>query len=161
MRKPRLLPLLLLTALFAQACETEVREANIDQDKYIDDYITRTFPDNPVHRGKGTVRVVLTEGIAGGSVIERGDSVYLFYAGFTFGQSGPQNQFVLDSGMVRVGGGQLIRGLEEGLAGARLGEESLIFFSADDGYGSSPLGLVPANSALMFDVGVGAIKKNP
>ena len=62
--------------------------------------------------------------------------------------------------MVRVGSGDLIRGLERGLPGARLGEEALILFSADDGYGSQALGLVPENSALLFDVGVAGIKKN-
>ena len=51
-----------------------------------------------------------------------------------------------------------VSGLEPG---ARLGEEALILFSADDGYGSQPVGLVPANTALLFDVGVALIKKNP
>ena len=57
-------------------------------------------------------------------------------------------------------GPKLIHGLEDGLSGARLGEEALIIFSGDDGYGNDAVGLVPANSALLFDVCVGAIKKN-
>ena len=111
------------------------------------------------HNG-GASRVVLVQGPQGAPVIERGDSVYLFYAGYTFGQRGPETQFVLDSAMIRFGSGDLIKGLERGLEGARQGEEALVFFSADDGYGSQAVGLVPENTALLFDVGVAWIKKN-
>jgi FKBP-type peptidyl-prolyl cis-trans isomerase len=160
MLKTRFRLLLMLTVLLAPACQTEFRQANIDQDKYIDSYVSKNFADNPVYVQGGSVRVVLTEGAAGAPVIEKGDSVYLFYAGYVFGQNGPETQFVLDSGMVCVGKGKLIRGLDDGLSGARLGEEALVIFSGDDGYGNDAVGLVPANSALLFDVGVGAIKKN-
>ncbi|MBQ6958310.1 MAG: FKBP-type peptidyl-prolyl cis-trans isomerase [Bacteroidales bacterium] len=160
--KLRSLLLLALAVLPVLACESEVREANINQDKYIDNYITATFGDTAtVFRNGGTTRVVLEEGPAGAPVIERGDSVYLYYAGYTFSQRGPEIQFVLDSGMVRVGSGKLIKGLENGLPGARLGEEAVILFSADDGYGNQAVGLVPANTALLFNVGVAMIKKNP
>ena len=157
----RLSIVLALSALFALACQSEVRETNIDQDKAIDDYISSKYKDNAVYRNGGASRVVLIEGPEGAPVIERGDSVYLYYAGYVFTRSGPTSQFVLDSGMFLAGSGKLIKGLEDGLPGARLGEESLILFSADDGYGSTAMGLVPENSALLFDIGVGAIKKNP
>ena len=152
--------LLILSVLLTAACQTEVREAYINQDKYIDTYVSNNFADNPVYHEGGVVRVVLVEGLAGAPVIERGDSVYLYYAGYTFGQNGPETQFVLDSGMVCVGKGKLIRGLDDGLTGARLGEESLILFSGEHGYGTSAVGLVPENAALLFDVGVAEIKKN-
>ncbi len=148
------LPLLLLAA-----CDPAAREANVNQDKYIDDYITAKFPDNTVYREDGVCRVVITPGPASAPVVERGDSVYLYYAGYTFGQNGPEVQFTLDSTKVRIGS-DLIRGLEKGLPGALLGEESLVIFSADDGYGSSQVGLVPENTALMFDVIIADIKKN-
>jgi len=153
--------LLAVSVFLAFACASEVRETNIDQDKYIDSYISSNYADSLVYRNGGASRVVLVRGPEGSPAIEQGDSVYLFYAGYIFGQSGPSSQFVLDSGMFRVGAGKLIKGLEDGLPGALLGEESLIFFSADDGYGSTAVGLVPENSALLFDIGVGAIKKNP
>lgn len=159
--KLRSLLFLAFAVLVVLACQSEVREANINQDKFIDDYITAHYSDTAaVFRNGGSSRVVLVEGPAGAPVIERGDSVYLFYAGYTFGQRGPEIQFVLDSGMVLVGSGKLIKGLEDALPGARQGEEALIFFSADDGYGSQAVGLVPENTALLFDVGVAWIKKN-
>ena len=155
--KHRSILFLALVLLPAFACESEVRETNINQDKYI----SSPYADNTVYHNGGSSRVVLTEGPQGAPVIEKGDSVYLYYAGYTFGQRGPETCFVLDSGMVRVGTGDLIKGLEASLPGARQGEEALIFFSADDGYGSQTVGLVPANSALLFNVGVALIKKNP
>ena len=160
MPKTRFRLLLILSVLLTAACQTEVREAYINQDKYIDTYVSNNFADNPVYHEGGVVRVVLVEGPAGAPVIERGDSVYLYYAGYTFGQNGPETQFVLDSGMVCVGKGKLIRGLDDGLTGARLGEEALILFSGEHGYGTSAVGLVPENTALLFDVGVAEIKKN-
>lgn len=158
--KLRLIPVLAFALLPVLACESEVRETNVNQDKYIDSYINDNYAENTVYHNGGSSRVVLIEGPQGAPVIEKGDSVYLFYAGYIFGQSGPETQFVLDSGMVCVGKGKLIRGLDDGLSGARLGEESLVIFSGDDGYGNNAVGLVPANSALLFDVGVAAIKKN-
>ena len=158
--KPRLFFFLAVALLTVLACQSEVREANINQDKYIDDYISSHYAESTVYRNGGAVRIVLVDTLKGVPVIEAGDSVYLFYAGYTFGQKGPETQFVLDSAMIRFGSGDLVRGLEKGLEGARLGEESLIIFSADDGYGSQAVGLVPENSALLFDVGVAWIKKN-
>ena len=157
----RLILFLTLALLPVLACESEVREANVNQDKYIDSYINSHYADNPVYYNGGSSRVVLTEGPQGAPVIEKGDSVYLYYAGYTFGQRGPEICFVVDSGMVRVGTGDLVKGLDVSLPGAQLGEESMIFFSADDGYGSQSVGLVPANTALLFHVGVALIKKNP
>ena len=82
--------LLILSVLLTAACQTEVREAYINQDKYIDTYVSNNFADNPVYHEGGVVRVVLVEGLAGAPVIERGDSVYLYYAGYTFGQAHPR-----------------------------------------------------------------------
>ena len=159
--KLRLFSFLLFSAFLALSCASEVREANINQDKSIDDFISSKYADYTVYHNGGTSRIVLVEGPEGAPVIEKGDSVYLYYAGYIFGNSGPTKQFVLDSGMFLAGAGKLIKGLEDGLPGARLGEESLIVFSADDGYGTTSVGLVPENSALLFDIGVAAIKKNP
>ena len=152
--------LLATVLLIAISCESEVREANINQNKYIDDYIQRQYPDNEIVRYEGAVRVVLTDTLRGVPSVAQGDSVYLYYAGYTFGQNGPTGQFVLDSGMVRVGKGDLITGLDRGLVGAHLGEESLILFPARLGYGTDAVGLVPENTALMFDLVVARIKKN-
>ena len=156
--------LILLTALAAAfaavSCETEVREAIINQDKWIDDYLQANFADREVVRDRGISRVVLVDTLVGVPAIEKGDSTYLYLAGYTFGQGGPGNRFALDSGMFRVGNGDLIQGLDRGLIGAHLGQEAIIVFSSENGYGNQQVGLVPENTALLFDVLVAAIKKN-
>ncbi|MBO4842099.1 MAG: FKBP-type peptidyl-prolyl cis-trans isomerase [Bacteroidales bacterium] len=146
--------------LLALSCESEVREANINQNKYIDDYITKNYSDKEIVRYEGVVRVVLANNLPTSTAIESGDSALLYLNGFTFGQSGPQSQFTCDTAMVRVGKGQLITGLDRGLIGARLGQEALILFPSQLGYGKQTVGLVPENTALLFDVLVAAIKKN-
>ena len=160
MKNLRLLFFLASALSAALACQSETEEANINQDKYIDTYISANFADNTVYREDGVCRVVVLEGAQGAPVVERGDSVYLYYSAFTFTEKGPTAQFAADSGMVRVGTGDLIKGLDTGLAGARLGEEALIIFSADDGFGNQAVGIVPENTALLYDVGIAAIKKN-
>ena len=161
MSRFRLFLSIALAALPALSCESEVREAIINQEKYIDNYISTQYPDNEIYRDGSVSRIVLSAGAPGAPVIEKGDSVYFYYAGFLFSQNGPYSQFVLDSAMVRVGSGDLIRGLDMGLAGARLGEEALILFTSQYGYGTDAVGLVPENTALLFDVAVAAIKKKP
>ncbi|MBR3292714.1 MAG: FKBP-type peptidyl-prolyl cis-trans isomerase [Bacteroidales bacterium] len=151
--------LCLAAALLAYSCESEVREANINQNKYIDDYINSKYSDKEIVRYEGVVRVVLEDSQATSTVIEPGDSVYLYLAGFTFTKNGPEREFTHDSCMVRVGKGDLITGLDRGLIGARLGEESLILFPSNLGYGKHAVGLVPENTALMFDLLVARIKK--
>jgi len=153
--------LCLATALLlALSCESEVREANINQNKYIDDYVTKHYSDKEIVRSEGVVRVVLANNLPVTTIIEPGDSASLYLVGYTFGQNGPESQFTVDSTTVRVGKGDLITGLDRGLLGARLGQESLILFPAQLGYGKQSVGLVPENTALIFDVLVTAIKKN-
>ena len=146
--------------LLALSCESEVREANINQNKYIDDYITKNYSDKEIVRYEGVVRVVLANNLPVSTAIEPGDSAYIHYIGYTFGQNGPESRFTADSAMVRVGKGQLVTGLDRGLIGARLGQEALILFPAQLGYGKQGVGLVPENTALLFDVLVTEIKKN-
>lgn len=159
-RRLLLLLTVLPTALLAASCETEVRESIINQEKYIDDYIQKNYDGFEVVRNQGVSRIVLADTLKGVPTIEKGDSTYLYLVGYTFGQNGPVSAFVRDSGMFRVGTGDLIQGLDRGLAGMHLGAEALVLFSSQYGYGSQPVGLVTENTALLFDVFVAAIKKD-
>lgn len=160
MRRTLFLLLTVLTGTLLAACQTEVREAIVNQEKYIDDYIQKNFQDYEVIRNQGVSRIVLNDTLVGVPAIEKGDSTFLFLAGYTFGQNGPTAEFVRDSGMFRVGSGDLIPGLERGLVGAHLGEECLLIFPSQHGYGNNAVGLVSENTALLFDVFVAAIKKD-
>ena len=51
-------------------------------------------------------------------------------------------------------------GLSRGLPGTRVGQEVLLLFSSQYGYGKDIVGLVPENTALAFDVAVARVIKN-
>lgn len=153
--------LLLSVVLFAASCQSEVREAIIKQEKAIDEYIQRQFPDNPVEYIDGVARVLLADAGSGAlPVAAKNDSLYIYYAGYTFVDGAPTGCFVLDSGMVQIGKGHLIRGLDKGLEGVRQAQEVMLLFSSQYGYGSDKVGLVPENTALLFDVAVARVIKN-
>ena len=157
---PKTILILLSAALLAASCQSEVREANISQEKAIDEYVQKTFPDNPVEHLDGVTRVLIDDVMSGtGALVEKGDSLYIYFAGYTFESGAPATCFVQDSAMVAAGRNDLIRGLDRGLPGTRQGQEVLLLFSSQYGYGTEKVGLVPENTALAFDVAVARVIK--
>lgn len=155
----RRLFILFAAVLLAASCESEVREANVNQEKYIDDYIQAYFADSTVVHIDGITRVLMTDNPYPAPVVEKGDSVLVFYVGYTFAEGGPASRFIQDSATVRIGSGDIIRGLDSGLQGMKQGQEALLLFPSQYGYGTSAVGLVPENTALYFDVTVPLINK--
>lgn len=155
--------LILLTALlFAASCQSEVQEAIINQEKAIDDYVSKTFEESAVTHIDGITRVLIQDfAPASAPQAEKGDSLYIYFAGYTFESGAPATCFTLDSCMVQIGKNDLIRGLDNGLTGVKAQQEVGLFFSSKYGYGTNKVGLVPENTALFFDVAVTRIiKKN-
>lgn len=123
----------------------------------------------------GSTRLVISEGA--GDTLAVGDSVVFDYAGYIF-QSGLGTLFdtnvesisdVLginiynrgfDCGESIVGRGKLIKGLDLGFIGAKIGEQSYIVFPANLGFDNTNIGLVPKMSALIYEVWIKEIKKN-
>ncbi|MDR1343412.1 MAG: FKBP-type peptidyl-prolyl cis-trans isomerase [Prevotellaceae bacterium] len=60
---------------------------------------------------------------------------------------------------VEVGSGKLIAGLDRGLLRMALGEQALLLFPFTLGYGNEHVGLVPSQSALIFNVLVTKVDK--
>lgn len=145
-------------AALAISCTTEIETAVVNQEGDIDRYISSAFSGKEVVRSGGSNRVILSEG--NGRYVEKGDLVQIAYVGYVLGSSGPSQQFAADTATVRVGGGELVKGLDEGLQGAREGEEAAILFTTKEGYFKEAVGLVPEQSALMFDVLIGNIKES-
>ncbi len=93
--------------------------------------------------------------IGSGRKVEIGDKVTVHYTGkltngTKFDSSKDRNQPF----SFKVGGGQVIRGWDEGLALLNIGDKATLTIPANLGYGSRDQGPIPANSTLIFDIEV-------
>ncbi len=108
---------------------------------------------------------------------ETGDSLFFDYAAYVFeggrgmffdtslpdlaesmGLSRDPSEFVPME--IALGRGEVISGLDKGLAGVKEGEHCYVIFSARHGFGNTQTGLVPELSALMYEVWVKKVKKD-
>jgi peptidylprolyl isomerase len=88
-----------------------------------------------------------------GAEAKSGDSVTVDYTGTL------DNGAVFDSSKSRsetfsftLGGGQVIRGWDEGVAGMRAGGVRLLVIPPSLGYGDQDMGKIPPNSTLHFEI---------
>ena len=97
------------------------------------------------------------------TIAKKGDTLVMNYTGRL------ENGTVFDSNIdpkfnhvqpfeFTLGAGQVIAGWDEGLLGMKVGEKKTLTITPDKGYGSQAVGPIPANSTLIFDVELVAIK---
>ncbi|HZZ99155.1 MAG TPA: FKBP-type peptidyl-prolyl cis-trans isomerase [Candidatus Paceibacterota bacterium] len=104
------------------------------------------------------------EGIGSGQAVKSGDTVSVSYTGML------SNGTVFDSNVdpkfghvqpfsFQVGGGQVIKGWDEGLVGMKVGGKRKLIIPPSLGYGDQSVGngLIPPNSILIFEVQVNSI----
>lgn len=176
-----------LFLLSAVSCTKARREDTYNkQEEKIDQYITKnmykTYTEDGesktdtlrvVYRG-GSSRLVTQEGI--GEELAADGTVSFYYAGYTFsGSKSYSSMFTTnhqetaeaakwsltdaDYSLYTLGmkDAELIEGLRHGLTGVKSGEICQILFSGKYAYGKKPLGIVPANSAILFEIWVEAV----
>ena len=92
--------------------------------------------------------------IGTGPVAKQGRKVSISYVGsLTNGQVFDKNQNHSKPLQFRLGTGQVIRGLDIGLEGMKVGGERIITIPPELGYGDKPMGdKIPKNSTLVFDI---------
>lgn len=92
--------------------------------------------------------------IGTGPVAKQGRKVSISYVGsLTNGQVFDKNQNHSKPLQFRLGTGQVIRGLDIGLDGMKVGGERIITIPPELGYGDKPMGdKIPKNSTLVFDI---------
>lgn len=97
---------------------------------------------------------VIKEGT--GPAAKNGDTLTVNYTGTL--TNGTKFDSSLDPGRTpfsfTLGANQVIPGWDQGLLGAKAGEELKLTVPPELGYGSSPNGSIPANSTLIFDITV-------
>ncbi|TCV88930.1 FKBP-type peptidyl-prolyl cis-trans isomerase [Sulfurirhabdus autotrophica] len=90
-----------------------------------------------------------------------GKMVSVHYTGWLFDASAPKNRGTkFDSSVdrgepftFRLGGGQVIRGWDEGVAGMKVGGKRTLTIPPEMGYGANGAGgVIPPNATLIFDV---------
>ena len=164
------------------ACTKEKREATYNSqedkiEKYIssnmyktttEDGTSRTDTLRVVYNG-GASRLVTTEGL--GEELTSEGTVSFYYAGYTFsGSKSYSNMFMTNHEetakaakwelegasyepvVLNMKDTGLLTGLRDGLIGVRSGENCQILFSGKYGFGQKPFGIIPAESALLFEI---------
>ena len=175
--------LILLLCICSVSCVKEKREATYNsQEEKIDQYINKNMYRKSIVNGKevtdtltvvyrgGSSRLVTQEGA--GEELRTDGTVSIYYAGYTFSgskgtlfatnhQETGEKWGLTDADyspyIVDMRKTELIEGLRQGLTGVKSGEICQILFSGKYAYGKKPLGIIPANSAILFEIWVQAV----
>jgi hypothetical protein len=97
--------------------------------------------------------------VGDGATAKTGDSVTVNYTGWL--EDGTKFDSSIDSGQTfdfTIGAGNVIVGWDEGVAGMRVNGARLLVIPPSLGYGSTANSSIPANSTLIFEVQLVAIK---
>jgi FKBP-type peptidyl-prolyl cis-trans isomerase len=135
------------------ACTTEsIKNTLLQQEKAIESYITALKKEHlvdTVYNLGGVYRAVLEAGAGEGAA--PGDSVIFDYEAYIFSSGkGALYDFGSESGT--LGSGSYFSGLETGLTGMLTGEHAEIIMASDKAYGNVPVGLLPPNTPLIFEI---------
>ena len=170
--KHKILPILLALAALT-GCKSSLETTFNTQSEKIESYVSKQVESHPDYRvvyNDGVVRMVVSEGE--GEELTRGQKITFWYAGYVFSSytvnnnalfvtndadiaaaakwdlSDPESRF--QPVTVTLGKDKLVRGLELGLDGVRVGEDCYIFFSGKYGFGKLPIGTIPANAPICY-----------
>ncbi|OHA91413.1 MAG: peptidylprolyl isomerase [Candidatus Zambryskibacteria bacterium RIFCSPHIGHO2_01_FULL_49_18] len=104
-----------------------------------------------------TVEEVL---VGDGDLAEPGDKLTVHYVGrLTNGQVFDSSRDSNTPFAFTLGGGQVIRGWDEGLQGMREGGKRTLVIAPDYAYGNRAIGPISANSTLVFEVELLKVEK--
>jgi FKBP-type peptidyl-prolyl cis-trans isomerase FkpA len=118
-------------------------------------------PPGPPPGGSIAAFQMIDEQVGSGAEARPGNQVTVHYTGWLYDQTakdqrGEKFDASADHGQpfsFTLGGGQVIRGWDEGVAGMRVGGKRKLMIPAEYGYGASGAGgVIPPNASLVFDV---------
>lgn len=168
----KVLYILCAVLLFASCAKEDRKNTIVNQEEAIDRYISQQ-KDVRIVRNSGSNRLVYLEG-QGKDSLAVGDSVKFYYAGYVFSSGkgslfatnnpeiAQQKDFPLAGGIEEcvLGNGSMVKGLANGLVGAKAGEKCDVVFSAKYGYDNTAVYNVPKMTPLIFEVWIEEIVKN-
>lgn len=102
-----------------------------------------------------------------GAVVAAGQTAVVHYTGWLHDAGAPEHKGrKFDSSRdrndpfaFRVGGGQVIKGWDQGVVGMKVGEQRRLVIPADLGYGARGAGgVIPGGATLVFDVELVSIR---
>jgi len=103
--------------------------------------------------------LIINDTVVGtGETAKKGDDVSVHYTGWLFygGERGKKFDSSKDRGepfQFGLGGGQVIKGWDEGVQGMKVGGSRTLTIPPELGYGSRGAGgVIPANATLIFEV---------
>lgn len=170
-----IISLLILATL--TSCKKETLQLTIaKQEEDIEKFINSKYEENEVIRKGGSNRIIIEKQEDADVFLEKGDSVYLYYAGYIFTNS-PSSIFTTNvkeiaenTGLNLTGSNfevskilynksNFIPGLYNGLDSVSTKEHSLIVFSSKYGFGNEVVYNIPKMSALIYEIWVDKIIK--
>ena len=107
--------------------------------------------DNPI---TGPTTLQITDVTVGtGAVVANGDNVTINYIGAFLDGTVFDSSYSKGVPLVFVvGTGQLIKGVDQGVVGMKVGGRRLLVIPSDLAYGASGYGSIPPNTALQFQI---------
>jgi FKBP-type peptidyl-prolyl cis-trans isomerase len=126
------------------------------------------YRDPSTNQGNAMANLETTDLKPGtGAEVAAGQTAVVHYTGWLYADGAPDNKGrKFDSSRdrgdpfsFRVGGGQVIKGWDQGVAGMKVGGERRLVIPPELGYGSRGAGgVIPGGATLVFDVELVAIR---
>ncbi len=148
-------------------------------DKFIESQTADESKGYTVRYNNGAVTLVTTAG-EGDALAENG-MISFYYAAYPFTGSVPSKSALVATNnlevataagwdtsdaerfnplVVHLSESGFVEGLKKGLAGARKGEIAYVLFSGKYGFCQRQVGLIPANSAMIYQIWVDSVSNN-
>ncbi len=115
----------------------------------------------PLPEGAVTELLMVDELVGDGALAEPGVVAVVHYTGWLYDESADNRRGIkFDSSVDRgqpfsfpLGGGRVIRGWDQGVAGMKVGGKRVLFIPPEFGYGARGAGnVIPPNATLVFEV---------
>jgi FKBP-type peptidyl-prolyl cis-trans isomerase len=149
-------------------------DAYIESNRYTNSDKTESL--RVVYNG-GSTRLVRVEGV--GDELKAHGTVAIYYAGYVFTSGKNKSSLFItnhedtakEAGwtltdenfellQINMAETELVEGLRHGLMGVKSGERCEILFSGKYGFGNTIIGIIPANSALLYEIWVEAVSND-